>query len=135
MPLIRCLAAIGIVLSLFSHVLSDWANTDFKSGNLRGYTEIRADLINDFIQVPASSVIFCEWGIEASYINFIRPDLLMVSPTWPLPLNQTFPLLVEQYEHVYVYAISDWVDVQKYEQLYPVLSQYRDSNKKLVKIK
>jgi hypothetical protein len=113
--------------------LSDWANTDFKSGNIRGYTEIRADLISDFIYVPVSSVIVCQSGIEAAYINFIRPDLLMVSPS--LPLGQTFPSLVEQYENVYIYAIHDWVDVQKYEQLYPVLSQYRDSNKKLVKVK
>jgi hypothetical protein len=131
-PLIRCLAAIAIVLSLFSHALSDWANSNFKSGNLRGYTEIRADLINDFIQIPASSVIICEWG-EVSYIRFIRPDLLIVYPA--LAFDQTFPSLLEQYENVYVYAISDWADAQKYEQLYPVLSQYRDSNKKLVKIK
>jgi hypothetical protein len=134
-PLTRSLMSIAVILSLFSHIVSDWANVDFKSGNIRGYTEIRGDIINDFIQVPALSVIISAGREENIYFNFIRPDLLRVSADSLLSGNKTFSSLLEQHEHIYVYAVDDWIHEKVYEPLLPIFSQYRDSGKKLIKIK
>jgi hypothetical protein len=128
-PIIRALVSIAIILSLFQHVFTNWANTDFKGGTIRGYVEIRRDVVNEFIQVPSLSAIIIHHANEKIYVNFIRPDLLVVFP------SQLLYSSLEQYEHIYVYAVDDWIHEKEYESLQPVFSQYRNSDKKLVKIK
>jgi hypothetical protein len=134
-PLMRSLVSIAVILSLFSLVSTDWANADFKAGNIRGYTEIRDDIINDFTQVPSSSVIISDWRDEGRYVNFIRPDLLIISTTALLSENKTFSPAIEQREHIYIYAVDDWINEKEYESLYSIFSQYQGNGKKLVKIK
>jgi hypothetical protein len=136
-PLTRSLVAIAVILTLYSHVLTDWANADFKDGTIRGYTEIRNSIINDFSQVPPSSAIICDWRDGRQCVSFIRPDLFMVSPVSLVSENKTSPSALEQYEHIYVYAVDDWINNKEYESLRAVFSQYMntDSDKNLIKIK
>jgi hypothetical protein len=132
--LTRSLVSIALVLSLGSHIVTDWANEDFKNGNIRGYTEIRSDIVNDFAQVPSSSIIISDWS-GGGYFNFIRPDLLMVPPASLVSEDKTFSHSLDKYEHIYIYAVDDWINGKGYESLRSVFSPYLNTGEKLVKIK
>jgi hypothetical protein len=95
-------------------------------GGFEGYRKIRSEVIQELSQVPSRSLIIITWGPKESYVNFMRPDLITISPAWPLRIDQHSK--IEEADRVYIYL--DWehpLDV--------FFSQYKGSHEKLLQIK
>jgi hypothetical protein len=95
----------------------------------KGYGRIRADIIRDLCSIPKGALVITPSGPNTeSYVNFIRPDLLMIQPTLPLRMEQLSK--IDKTERVYVYL--NWETLPSDDTFF---SQYKESNKKLIQIK
>jgi hypothetical protein len=120
-----------VVVSLFSHALYPLYREIRGHKGVNGYRSIRADIIRELSLVPPKSLIITSWDNKESYVNFIRPDIIMISPTWPLRIEQ-HSSGIEDAERVYIYL--DWERLPPREA--PFFSQYQEStHKRLIQIK
>jgi hypothetical protein len=117
-----------ISASLFSYSLPAARMFYKHEGGINGYSKIRADIIKELSSVPSGSLVITNWGPKESYVNFIRPDLLMISPTWSLRIEPHSK--IDQAEQVYIYL--DWEHLASDD---PFFSQYKESNTRLIQIK
>ncbi|MHB9293385.1 hypothetical protein Holit_02506 [Hollandina sp. SP2] len=118
-----------ILASLFSYSLPAIHNIYKHEGNINGYAKIRADIVKELLPIPSGSLVITRGGFKESYVKFIRPDLIMITLTWPLPIER-YQSEIDQAEGVYVYL--DWEHLQPDDTFFPL---YRESNTRLIQIK
>jgi hypothetical protein len=120
-----------IMASLFSHSLPaaySTARAFYKhEEGINGYAKIRADIIEELSSVPPGAIVITNWGPKESFVNFIRPDLLMISPAWSLRIEY---IPTDEARQVYIYL--DWEHLPSGDTFF---SQYKKSNAKLIQIK
>jgi hypothetical protein len=120
-----------VVVSLFSHALYPLYREIRGHKGANGYRSIRTAIIRELSSVPPQSLIITSWDNKESYVNFIRPDIIMISPTWPLRIEQ-HASGIEKAERVYIYM--DWERLPSREATF--FSQYQEStHKRLIQIK
>jgi hypothetical protein len=99
------------------------------------YPKVRAKIINDLANVHSRSLVLTYWytGQNESFVNFIRPDLLMMDLTWSYPfkkINDT----INTNENVYLY-VKDKTILRNIEHLSDYFIDYIDNDGFLIKIK
>jgi hypothetical protein len=129
----KYIAAAVIAASLFSYSFAPIyhaARRIYKhEGGFAGYRKIRSEVIQELDQVPPRSLIITAWGNKEAYVNFMRPDLITISPAWPLRIDQHSK--IEEAERVYIYL--DWEHPPTPLDVF--FSQYKGSHEKLLQIK
>jgi hypothetical protein len=123
-----------VLASLFSYPMSSIyraARMFYKYKHIEsinGYANIRAGILKELSSVPSGSLVITNSGYRESYVNFMRPDLLMVSPAWPLRIEQIQK--IDQADRVYIYL--DWENLPSGDTFF---TQYRKGDVKLIQIK
>jgi len=134
---VKWLTAAVIAAALFSHSLEDVyraARAIYKHEPIAGYRETRAAVERDVAQVPPRSlVIIAGWPVPDRYINFVRPDVIMIDTGWPKRFEENL-LQIEQAQTVYLY-VNDWQNLPSDESLRAFFTKYMKSGERLVRIK
>jgi hypothetical protein len=99
-----------LMATIGSYAARPLFNKYYKHENVRGYTQIRAEIMHELSEVPSGSVVI-SWGGKI-FSNFMRPDTL-AHRVYRLPITG-IDYIFEQAKQTEreVYLLVDWTQMQ-----------------------
>jgi hypothetical protein len=96
------------------------------------YRNIWQRVRHDVAGVPPRSLLISHWGQPASFVNFIRPDCVMIDANRPYPLSLVQHFVSEN-ENVYLY-LDNYDEIQNKPYFKKLLSNKLEKETRLIRI-